>query len=131
MDNPFDATLTKYILLASFMPIISAISGNTGLQSAAIIIRGLSTGHVQLSHWRHAVIRQAKTTMLLGGSCALVLCLIGAVWDKHWVFGEGFARPHIAQPRCGRVDDRPTTFNWPKLTADSVDSHRCGGYTYC
>src|SRR5579859_4425788 len=26
----FDATLTKYILLASFMPIISAISGNTG-----------------------------------------------------------------------------------------------------
>ena len=35
-----------------FMPIISAISGNTGLQSAAIIIRGLSTGHVDLRHWR-------------------------------------------------------------------------------
>lgn len=83
----FHGTLTKFILLASFMPIISAISGNTGLQSAAIIIRGLSTGHVQLSHWRHAVVRQLATTMILGGSCALVLGIIGAVWDRHWVFG--------------------------------------------
>ncbi|MCW3094414.1 MAG: magnesium transporter, partial [Chthonomonadaceae bacterium] len=66
----FDATLTKYILLASFMPVISAISGNTGLQSAAIIIRGLSSGHVQLSHWKHALARQIVTTAILGGACA-------------------------------------------------------------
>jgi len=83
----FDKTLTKYILLASFMPIISAISGNTGLQSAAIIIRGLSTGHVQLSHWKHAVIRQVTTTLILGGACALVLGIVGALWDRHWAFG--------------------------------------------
>lgn len=83
----FDKTLTKYILLASFMPIISAISGNTGLQSAAIIIRGLSSGHVQLSHWKHAVMRQIATTAILGGACALTLGIIGAVWDRHWAFG--------------------------------------------
>ena len=83
----FDATLTKYILLASFMPVISAISGNTGLQSAAIIIRGLSSGHVQLSHWRHALSRQIVTTAILGGACALTLGLIGGIWDKHWAFG--------------------------------------------
>ncbi|MBV9470693.1 MAG: magnesium transporter [Abitibacteriaceae bacterium] len=83
----FDATMTKFILLASFMPIISAISGNTGLQSAAIIIRGLSTGHVQMAHWKHAVVRQLETTLILGGACAAVLGTIGAIWDKHWVFG--------------------------------------------
>lgn len=83
----FDATLTKFILLASFMPIISAISGNTGLQSAAIIIRGLSSGQVQLSHWRHAVARQVGTTLILGAVCALVLALIAGIWDRHWAFG--------------------------------------------
>ncbi len=83
----FDTTLTKFILLASFMPIISAISGNTGLQSAAIIIRGLSTGQVQLSHWKHALARQVATTAILGGACATVLGIIGAVWDRHWAFG--------------------------------------------
>ena len=83
----FDATLTKFILLASFMPIISAISGNTGLQSAAIIIRGLSSGQVQLANWRHAVARQVATTMILGCACALTLGVIGGIWDRHWAFG--------------------------------------------
>ena len=83
----FDATLTKFILLASFMPIISAISGNTGLQSAAIIIRGLSSGQVQLAHWRHAVTRQMTTTLILGGACAATIGVIGGIWDKHWAFG--------------------------------------------
>ena len=46
----------------------------------AIIIRGLSTGHVQLAHWRHAVVRQLTTTMLLGGACSLILGVIGAIW---------------------------------------------------
>ncbi len=83
----FSGTLTQFILLASFMPIISAISGNTGLQSAAIIIRGLSTGQVQLAHWKHAVTRQMATTVILGGVCASVLGVIGAIWDRHWAFG--------------------------------------------
>ncbi|MBS1702331.1 MAG: magnesium transporter [Armatimonadetes bacterium] len=85
--HTFDQTLTKVILLASFMPIISAISGNTGLQSAAIIIRGLSTGHVDLANWKHAVARQLGTTLILGGVCALTLGAVGAVWNKSIAFG--------------------------------------------
>ena len=85
--HAFDATLTKFILLASFMPIISAISGNTGLQSAAIIIRGLSSGQVQMENWRHAVTRQMATTVILGAACASTLGVIGGIWDHHWSFG--------------------------------------------
>lgn len=83
----FNPTLEKYLLLASFMPIISAISGNTGLQSAAIIIRGLSSGQVQLNHWKHAVLRQIETTLILGFVCAASLGVIAGIWDKHWPFG--------------------------------------------
>ena len=43
----FDQTLSKVILLASFMPVIQAISGNTGLQSVTMVVRGLATGQVQ------------------------------------------------------------------------------------
>lgn len=83
----FDATLTSIILLASFMPIISAISGNTGLQSATIIVRGLATGQVQLPNWRHAVLRQLNTTLILGAATGLTLGVIGAVWYGKWTFG--------------------------------------------
>jgi magnesium transporter len=83
----FDHTLAQVLLLASFMPIISAISGNTGLQSAAIIIRGLSTGHVDIRHWKHAVSRQLATTVILGGACGITLGIVGALWYGKWTFG--------------------------------------------
>src|SRR6266581_1180429 len=83
----FDSTLTNVILLASFMPIISAISGNTGLQSATIIVRGLSTGQVRLTHWQSAVLRQVKTTLILGAAAGCVLGVIGGIWYGKLAFG--------------------------------------------
>lgn len=83
----FDRTLGQVILLASFMPIISAISGNTGLQSAAIVIRGLGTGHVTLEKWWRPVSRQLQTTTIIGGVCALVIGVIGSLWHGKGEFG--------------------------------------------
>ena len=83
----FDATLSKIILLASFMPIISAISGNTGLQSAAIIVRGLATGHVDLNRWWKPIVRQFQTTLIIGSACGVVIGAIGAIWHGGALFG--------------------------------------------
>jgi magnesium transporter len=83
----FDQTLSRVILLASFMPIISAISGNTGLQSAAIIVRAMSTGHVTLDRWWHPISRQMQTTLIIGGACGVVIGVVGAVWQGVWQFG--------------------------------------------
>jgi hypothetical protein len=38
--------IKKYILLPAFIPVLSSISGNVGLQSSSATIRALSTGHV-------------------------------------------------------------------------------------
>jgi magnesium transporter len=83
----FDQTLSQVILLASFMPIISAISGNTGLQSAAIIVRAMSTGHVTLDRWWHPLWRQIQTTLIIGAACGVAIGLVGAIWQGVWVFG--------------------------------------------
>ena len=83
----FDQTLSRVILLASFMPIISAISGNTGLQSAAIIVRAMSTGHVTLDRWWPPLSRQVQTTLIIGGACGTVIGIVGAVWQGVWQFG--------------------------------------------
>ena len=83
----FDETLSKVILLASFMPVISAISGNVGLQAAAIIVRGLATGQVALSDWRRAWWREIRTVLLMAGVCGATLGTIAALWAHHWPFG--------------------------------------------
>jgi magnesium transporter len=83
----FDETLSRVILLASFMPIISAISGNTGLQSAAIVVRAMATGHVSLERWWHPILRQLQTTVIIGGVCGIIIGIVGGVWQGISGFG--------------------------------------------
>jgi len=78
----FDQTLGKVILLASFMPVIQAISGNTGLQSVTMVVRGLATGQVQLNRWWEPLWRQIQTSAILGAVCALMVGSIGFLWHS-------------------------------------------------
>ncbi len=82
----FDETLSRVILLASFMPVIQAISGNTGLQSVTMVVRGLATGHVQLASWWEPLWRQIQTSSILGGVCAVVVGIIGYLWHGTLAF---------------------------------------------
>jgi len=83
----FDHVLQQVILLASFMPVISAVSGNVGLQAAAIVVRGLDTGHVSLRNWGRQVFKELSASLLMAISCGLVLGTIGAIWSRHLPFG--------------------------------------------
>src|SRR5262249_29596910 len=83
----FDDVLKEVILLASFMPVISAVSGNVGLQAAAIVVRGLDTGHVAVERWGRQVAKELSTTFLMAMACGLVLGSVGALWSRHLTFG--------------------------------------------
>lgn len=83
----YDETLSKVILLTSFMPIISAISGNTGLQAAAITVRSLATGHTSVNRWKEPIMRSLKTSIIIGTACGAILGAIGAIWFGKIIFG--------------------------------------------
>lgn len=83
----FNHILEKIILLASFMPVISAVAGNVGLQAAAITVRGLDTGQTSLKRSGKALLKEAAVTVIMGAACALVLGTIGLIWSKRLLFG--------------------------------------------
>lgn len=83
----FNFTLSRVLLLASFMPIISAISGNTGLQAATITVRALDTGHASLSRWWEPVKRSFQTSLIIGSVCGIVIGVIGGFWYGKTIFG--------------------------------------------
>lgn len=85
--NYYDETLAKVLLLTSFMPIISAISGNTGLQASAMTVRALATGGVSLNRWSEPVKRSLKISLIIGSICGLIIGLIGAMWYGKLMFG--------------------------------------------
>ena len=64
------------------MPIISAISGNTGLQSAAIVVRAIDTGNVNIDRWWEPLIRQFKTNLLIGSAVGLSVGIIGYILSE-------------------------------------------------
>ncbi|MCB0721820.1 MAG: magnesium transporter [Ignavibacteriae bacterium] len=72
-----DKMLGEIILLAAFMPIINAISGNSGLQSAAIVVRALDTGYITLAQWWVPFFRQIKTNLIIGLVIGVLVGIIG------------------------------------------------------
>ena len=69
------------------MPVISAISGNVGLQAAAIVVRGLDTGHISLDNMGKAVRKELLTSLLMALVCGIILGLVGVIWSRHLPFG--------------------------------------------
>jgi magnesium transporter len=85
--SKFGHVLEEVILLASFMPVISAVSGNVGLQAAAIVVRGLDTGHVSMANWANAVRRELLTALTIALVAGVSLSIVAMVWSRRVPFG--------------------------------------------
>jgi magnesium transporter len=85
--NYYDETLAKVLLLTSFMPIISAISGNTGLQASAMTVRALATGGISLNRWAEPIRRSLMISLVIGSICGVIIGVIGALWYGKLMFG--------------------------------------------
>ena len=72
--------IKAYTLIVSFMPAISALSGNLGLQASANTIRGLGTGHIDQSKYFSNMWKEMKSGFLSATIIASTICLIGTLW---------------------------------------------------
>lgn len=62
----YEDTLMKIVALASFMPLIAAMGGNVGSQSATIVVRSLAIGQLKLGDWVRALRQESAAGALLG-----------------------------------------------------------------
>jgi len=59
-----------YVAAAAFVPMIAAISGNAGLQTSAIVVSGLATGHLAALKLTTVFTREVRIALLVALSCA-------------------------------------------------------------
>jgi magnesium transporter len=64
----YEETLTSAIALAFFIPLLMASAGNTGAQSATLVVRAIATGDLPLNQWLQTVGREMGVGILLGST---------------------------------------------------------------
>lgn len=64
--------LLVFVAAAVFAPMIQAISGNAGLQTSAIVVSGLATGHLAALKFGQVFTREVRIAFLVALSCGLL-----------------------------------------------------------
>lgn len=62
----FEDTIEKFVALATLMPIVAGIAGNSGNQTTTIIIRSLALGQITTSSARHLLVKELAISGLNG-----------------------------------------------------------------
>ncbi len=78
----FEATLTKYVLLAVYMPIVAGMGGNSATQTLAVLVRGISLKQIELkTAWR--TLRSELGASLVNGLINGVLVAVVVILLNH------------------------------------------------
>ena len=70
----FEGTLQQAVVLATFIPIVTAMGGNAAVQSAAIAVQGLGSGELWLSDAFRRLGKEVLVALLNGTVIAGLLC---------------------------------------------------------
>ena len=76
----FQISFPKMIALVPFIPVIGAMGGNVGTQSATIVVRGFATGRVDFHNLGKFLGRELVISMLMGVACGALSGVVALVW---------------------------------------------------
>ena len=79
----YDSVIQAVAKLSYYVPLLISTGGNSGSQSASLIIRGLAVGDIKPGDWHRVLIREFGQGLVLG----LMLAIIGMV--RVWMWGDG------------------------------------------
>lgn len=74
--HQYQAILEKMIILALYMPMMTATGGNTGSQAATVVIRAIALDQANDKDWLQILFKEARISFLLS------LCVGGLVFIK-------------------------------------------------
>ncbi|SDZ12930.1 magnesium transporter [Evansella caseinilytica] len=83
----FEQTLEQVVALIFFMPMIAGMTGNTGTQSLAVVVRGLVTNDLEKRTIAKLIWRELKVGIIIGLTCGSLVFIIAGLWQSDIIFG--------------------------------------------
>jgi len=83
----FQKTISAYVLLAVYMPIVAGMGGNAGTQTLAVMVRGLALKEIEPKRVQKVIINE----MVAGGINGIIngglVALVATLWNKSPMLG--------------------------------------------
>jgi magnesium transporter len=79
----FEPTLSRFVALATFIPLIAGMGGNVGSQTATVMVRGLATGEIDLDMAASVVIKEILSGTMIALFYGIV---VGAM--AYFIYGS-------------------------------------------
>ncbi|MEQ6376152.1 magnesium transporter [Bacillaceae bacterium S4-13-56] len=85
--DSFSNTLDQVIALTFFMPMIAGMTGNTGTQSLAVVVRGLVSEDLDYKQVMKLISRELWVGIIIGITCSIMIAIIALVWQNSLTLG--------------------------------------------
>ncbi|MBU1902143.1 MAG: magnesium transporter [Proteobacteria bacterium] len=85
--DQFEPSLEKMITLSFFFPVVMAMGGNTGIQAATVVVRGLATGDISVVNIGKRLWMEMRVALINGMICGLILGLVVGFWLNDYRVG--------------------------------------------
>lgn len=83
----FEPTLERLLVLASFMPAVMGMAGNSGLQTSTLMIRNLVTGPSLRDHLWQLIRREMGVALVIGSVCGICAGIMAQVLFEGGIVG--------------------------------------------
>lgn len=83
----FSDTISKFVLLASYMPIVAGMGGNAGTQTLAVMVRGIALGEIELKNCWKAIANEIGAGFTNGIINGILVAIIAILWNQSPLLG--------------------------------------------
>ncbi|MFQ5789502.1 MAG: magnesium transporter [Acidobacteriota bacterium] len=83
----FEDTISKYAILAVFMPIVAGMGGNAGTQTLTVMVRGIALGELSWSNSRRALLKEMLVGTANGVAIGAFVALVAFLWKGSPMLG--------------------------------------------
>ncbi|MBP7018655.1 magnesium transporter [Candidatus Saccharibacteria bacterium] len=82
--SQFQATISKYVLLAVYMPIVAGMGGNAATQTLAVVVRGIALRQISIRTAWQTLKNEIGAGFINGLINGLLVALIVILKDRDW-----------------------------------------------
>jgi len=83
----FQVTVKDLFALITFIPVITAMAGNVGVQTSMIMVRGIATKKIELENFVVLLFKELKVGIIIGCVCGLVAGAAAILWHHNPLLG--------------------------------------------